>query len=80
MNWIRVQNKDNTSLELLKVVSQILESYLFILSQFSPGLILHKSFILVTLTEMIAENIVAKNSSFYEREGMLLKILLPCLG
>ena len=33
-NLIRVENKENTSMELLKVVSQILELYFFILSHF----------------------------------------------
>ena len=33
--WIRVENKDDTSKELLKVVYQILEVYFFILSPFS---------------------------------------------
>ena len=55
MDCIWVQNKDNTSMALLKVVSQILELYFFILSHFShassrfptisPGLILHRSFV-----------------------------------
>ena len=34
IDWIQVQNKDNMSFELSKVVSQILELYFFILSHF----------------------------------------------
>ena len=38
MDWIWGQNKDNMSMELLKVVSQILELHFFILSPFSQDL------------------------------------------
>ena len=38
MDWIWVSNKDNTSMEILKVVSQVLELYLFILSHYQTWL------------------------------------------
>ena len=35
MDWIRFQNKDDTSMELSKVISQILKLFFFMLSHFS---------------------------------------------